>query len=129
MRNKFCYRLYYKNGKTRTGQYYYNFLSVLKKKRFNCLKSVLSIGKLRDLHCEVLFNSITQIWLPRSFHHFRKQNLFLWFTFVVQSRTDSGCRRVVCRISARTNTTGNGTGLNLLKLKLIFLKNEIVIKT
>jgi histone-lysine N-methyltransferase SETMAR len=108
---------YLEKGKTITGEYYSNLLTRLdeqicekrpglqkKKIIFHqdnapAHKSVLAMGKLRDLHCELLEHPpYSPDLAPSDFYLFPKLKLFLaGQRFFFQSRGDCICRGVFCR--------------------------------
>jgi len=122
---------YLEKGKTITVEYYSNLLTRLDAKiRENRLglqkkeivfhqdnapahKSVLAIGKLRDLHYELLEHPpYSPDLAPSDFFLFPKLKLFLaGQRFFFESRGDCSCRGVFCRsyeepLKGRDNSAG-----------------------
>jgi len=112
---------YLVKGKTITGEYYSNLLTRLDKKiceerpRLQ-KKSVLAMGKLRDLHHELLEHPpYSPDLAPSDFYLFQKLKLFLaGQQFFFKSRGDCSCRGVFCR-SYKEPLQGrdNGSGASL----------------
>jgi hypothetical protein len=95
---------YLEKGNTITREYYSNLLNSLGGggkpsfiKTMHSPTSVLAMGKLRDLHYELLENppsspdlAPTDLSLPKT------QTLPRWSAFFFESRGDCSCRRVFC---------------------------------
>jgi hypothetical protein len=105
---------YLEKGKIITREYYSNLLTRvdekicekrpgLQKKKIifhqdNALahKSVLAMGKLRDLHYELLEHPVSQIWLPLTSVSPETQTLSHWSVIFLKSGGDCSCRGVFC---------------------------------
>jgi hypothetical protein len=125
---------YFENGKTITKEYYSNLLTkldkkkivrkdpVCKKKKKNyhqgnapAHKSVLAMGKLRDLHYKLLEHlpyspdlAPSDLSLPKT------QTLPRWSAFFFESRGDCSCRGVFCRsYEEPLQGRDNGAGASL----------------
>ena len=123
---------YLEKGKTITGEYYSDLLTRLdqiicekrpglkKKIIFHqdnapAHKSVLAMGKLRDLHYELLEHPpCSPDFTPSDFYLFPKQTLSRWSAFFFESRGDCGFRGVFCRsYEEPVQGRDNGAGASL----------------
>jgi hypothetical protein len=78
-------------------------------------KSVLAMGKLWDMHYDLLEHPpYSQDLAPSDFHLFLKLTLPRWSAFFFESRGDCSCRGVFCRsYEEPLQGRDNGAGASL----------------